>query len=97
VASYTVASGLIACHDKVLTASTVDTVDFAEDTEYVEIVSSGDAKIYVSADGSTPTVSGGNTYVVPAVACARTFRHWKPDGVVKLISSGTPTYSVTLV
>lgn len=92
--AYAVAAGKVAVHDKALVAATADTVFFADDPAYVEVVTDGTAAIYVTVDASAPTVSGDNTYKVPAVAGRYPIRHWRPGGVVKLISSGTPTYSV---
>jgi len=95
MASYAVADDEVAKH-ATLVASTVDTVTFDPDPEYVEVASrDGAAEIYFTTDGSTPTVGGQNCYVVPAFPSARTARHGATGGAVKLISSGTPAYSVT--
>lgn len=96
MASYTVAAGLIAAHAKTLVAATVDTVDFAGNTSAVEVLSDGAAAIFFTTDGTTPTVNGGNCYVIPAGGVSSVIVPDRDfDGVVKLISSGTPTYSVT--
>lgn len=96
MASYTADSDDIGIHAKTLVAATVDTLTFDQDLEQVEIINlTGDAIIYFTVDGSTPTVAGQNTYVLPAAVGSLTL--WVPtpgDTVVKLISSGTPTYSV---
>lgn len=101
MASYTVSAGAIGKHDKTLVASTVDTVTFADDLDRVEIGSDGVAAIFVTVDGSTPTVSGDSTYKIPALASSsagklgvfRTIEVPTAGGtVVKLISSGTPVY-----
>jgi hypothetical protein len=94
MAKYTVAAGQVGAHDKTLAANVVDSVSFedADHFGYAEVLSDGTAAIYVSVDGTDPTVSGSNTYIVPAIASARVV----PVGEkpVKLISAGTPTYSV---
>lgn len=97
MASYSIASGERAAHAKTLVGSTVDTVTFAYHAPEVEVVSlDGAAAIYFTADGSTPTVGGVATYVVPAAIGSRTVRLPLGAGVtvVKIISSGTPIYSV---
>lgn len=95
MASHTVASGAVGAHHKTLTASTVDTVTFADDIKDVEIVSNGSAALYVTTDGTAPTVGGATAHYLPASASVRTVRVLGSSGtVVKLISSGTPTYSV---
>jgi hypothetical protein len=90
-------------------AATVDTVTFALGTsgtpgwggvpKRVEILSDGAADIYVTVDGSTPTVAGTNCWRIPAVPGSTILdvRDAIPDDavVVKLISAGTPTYSVS--
>jgi hypothetical protein len=80
-----------------LVGSAVDTITLLTNPAVVEIVNvSGATAIYYTVDGSAPTVGGVNTRVVPAAAGARDRVNISPDatGVVKLISSGTPTYSV---
>lgn len=93
MASYVIAEDKLAVHDVTLVASTADTVTFFDNVDQVEVVSDGAAKIYVTTDGSTPTVSGDATRVIPATICSRTIR-MSSGKVVKLISSGAPTYSV---
>jgi hypothetical protein len=97
MASYTVAAGKIGVYAKRAVASTVDTVTFAEDVQEVEIVTDGAAALYVTVDGSTPTVAGANTWLLPATASVRVLRAQVGNNgtVVKLISSGAPTYSVS--
>lgn len=98
MASYSIAAGEIAAYGKTLVASTVDTVTFtSSDREMVRVYNdTGTAVIHFTVDGSTPTVNGATTYRVPAVAGAYTSAEVRTAGatVVKLISSGTPTYSV---
>lgn len=97
MATYEVESGDVGAHAKTLSAATVDTVTFAADVEIVEIVSDGASAMYVTADGSAPTVAGANTWLLPAGApSTRTLRTVLSNGAtVKLISAGTPTYSVS--
>lgn len=87
-----------------LTADTVDTVSLTGWTKYVRVVNtSASDLIYVTTDGSTPTVEGDNTYVVlPSSDLLLINEGVLPEPalgtsgstVVKLISSGTPTYGV---
>jgi hypothetical protein len=97
----TVAAGEVGVHAIALTASTVDTVTFADDRTEIEVVSDGAAALYVRTDGGTPTVAGKFSYVLPAgVVSSRKIpvssaRSASAGGtVVTLISAGTPTYSV---
>lgn len=110
MASYTVNYGELAAHAKTMVAATVDTVTFAAGDPSspgwgkmpaaIEVLSSGASDIYFTVDGSTPTVAGATTYRVPNVAGA-TKKVKLNDGnaydavVVKLISAGTPVYSVS--
>jgi hypothetical protein len=58
----------------------------------------GLAAIYGTLDGSTPTVGGTNCFCVPAAIGSVQIAFTQGGGqnvVVKLISSGTPTYHVT--
>ena len=82
-----------------LVASTVDTITLRQGFEFVEImIRSGTAEIYYTLDGTTnPIVGGADCYVVPGAITSRIRAN--PLGsrnttVVKLISSGTPTYTV---
>lgn len=81
-----------------LSADTVDTVNFTQFTPYVEITTDGAALMYVTVDGSTPTVGGKATRVLPASPSTRTIRLGPGRGktaAIKLISAGTPTYWVS--
>lgn len=107
--AYEVPSGHVGVHEKTLTASVVDTVTFDPGDpgapgwgrlpRSVEVLSDGAADIYVTVDGSTPTVAGTNCYRLPASAGATVIDVRDSDAtdavVVKLISSGTPVYSVS--
>lgn len=95
--AYTVPSGHIAAHAKTLVASTQDTVTFTgADLTEVEIFTSGTAAIYVRIGTGSATVAGTDCWQVPAVAGSSTLPvRTSGDTVIKLISSGTPTYSVS--
>lgn len=97
MASFELAAGVRGAYAKTLTANTVDTVSFLQDVGSIEVYGSGTSAIYFTVNGSTPTVAGGITYELPAGGpSVRTVS--APGGdlpVVKLISAGTPTYSVT--
>lgn len=97
MSAYTVAASERGAHAKTLVAATVDTVTFSRDCDTVEILShDGAGAIYFTVDGTTPTVAGANTLVIPAAAGALEVEvPTAGNTVVKLISSGTPTYSVT--
>jgi hypothetical protein len=81
-----------------LTAATVDTITLDSDYVSVEIVNrDGAAEIYATVDTSlTPTVGGANCDVLPAAIGALTIdaTGYGTPTTVKLISSGTPAYSV---
>lgn len=95
MASYTVASGERGVRNKQLVASTVDTVTFTDDVGWVEVWSDGAASITFTVDGSTPVVDGNAGEWLPASGSVRRARAPHGSAVVKLISSGTPKYSVT--
>jgi hypothetical protein len=80
-----------------LVANTVTTVTFSANYSVVEFINvDGVSTIYFNIDTDTaPTVQGNDTYVLPATICSRTVgSDGKEATVVKLISSGTPKYSV---
>lgn len=81
-----------------LTASTVDTVTLDGDYDSVEILNrDGSAEIYATVDtGTAPTVGGTNCDVLPATIGAVTLNAsaYGSPTIVKLISTGTPAYSV---
>lgn len=89
-----------AVHAKTLVAATADTVTLSRRANKVEVLShDGAAAIYFTVDGSAPTVAGGNTYAVPVGVGGLEvdLDDSDPPTVVKLISAGTPLYSVTAV
>lgn len=83
-----------------LVADTVTSVDVQ--AERIEVLNrDGAAEIFVRTDGTAPTVASTDpaTFCVPAVAGAARVFYEDISGndktqTVKLISSGTPTYSV---
>ena len=81
-----------------LTANTADTITLDVDYTRVEIVNrTGTAEIYATIDSATaPTVAGNNCDVLPAAIgtlIVDSSAYGTPT-VVKLISSGTPAYTV---
>lgn len=89
-----------AVHAKTLVADTVDTVTLSRHAKSVEVLShDGAAAIYFTVDGSTPTVAGANTYALPVGigGLEVDLEDNQPPTEVKLISAGTPLYSVTAV
>lgn len=109
MASYTVPAGHIGAHEKTLVGSVVDTVTFVVGDpgtpgwgrmpKSVEVLSDGTSDVYFTVNGSTPTVGGTNCYRAPGYPGATVVDVRDSDVtdavVVKLISSGTPTYSVS--
>lgn len=79
-----------------LTAATVATVTLESDYNNVEIVNvDGAAAVYVTIDGTTPTVAGDDTIVLPAaIGSVELEPQTATATVVKLISAGTPKVSV---
>lgn len=97
--SYSVSAGNVAAHAKTLVADTADAVSFADNVSTVRIVvvaaAAGAAPIYVTGDGSAPTVAGANTNVLAAVAGAELVLELSGSvDQVRLISAGAHTYSV---
>lgn len=85
-----------------LSANTVLEVDTKEGFSSYEIMNvSGATRIDYTLDGSTPVVNGGTSTgrVLPAVAGFTAIVNVNNDGTtkIKLISSGTPSYSVQVV
>jgi hypothetical protein len=98
MATYNLAAGEFGVHDKTLVASTVDTVNWPAgvNAPYVEVLNDGGTDIFVTVNGATPTVAGNNTFEVPPGAVRVLKTPSEVATAVKLISAGTPTYSVTL-
>jgi len=96
MATYNLAAGDIGAYEKTLVAATLDTVQFAENVENVQIFTDGTAAIYVTVDGSDAVVVGPRSLLVPATPSVRTIKVNRREAptTVKLISVGTPKYSV---
>ena len=103
MAAYEVKLHKIGAYAKTLTANTADTVTFASEPPSIRVFTpDGTAPIYITVDGSTPTVGGEGTDELPGVAGA-----WivipvpnsraKGAVAVKLISAAKTGYSVTRV
>jgi hypothetical protein len=95
MARTTLDKGAIGAHAITLSPDTVDTVEFEDDLQFVEVVSDGTAEIYFTVDGADPEIGDQFAYYMPAIACSRVVRSFR-DGAssVRLISAGTPTYSI---
>lgn len=83
-----------------LVAATVATVTFAKDYPVVMVTHrspSNTNPIYFTVDGSTPTAAGDDTFVVMPGgwrSVVASTDQADSSTVVKLISAGTPDYSV---
>jgi hypothetical protein len=102
MASYTIGPGQIGLYATQLTANTVDTVTISNGAgsshsfDPLEVWADGTAAVYFTVDGSTPTVASQSTYEIPSGASAvRDHIVASAPTTVKLISSGTPKYSIT--
>lgn len=96
MATYTVADGDIGVQGKTLAKNTVDTITFSSDLDAAVVFSDGVAALYFTVDGSTPTVGGANTHMLPkgVRAVRQVIVPSTGNTVVKLISVGAVTYSV---
>jgi hypothetical protein len=105
MATYTLASGDHGVNEKTLVAATPDTVIFVQDCDSVEVISDGAAELYVSVGNSstlgtqlgTPAAASNLVYRLPAGAPSVRVISVPASGgtIVRLISTGTPKYSVT--
>lgn len=80
-----------------LSADTVDAVTLTRDYPAAEVKNRGEPDIHFTVDGSTPTVGGDDTFVVPAgesLVVGLSTKPQTPD-VVKLIATDSCAYSVT--
>lgn len=81
-----------------LVADTVTTISTLDDGyQRVEVTNvDGAAAVYFTIDGTTPTVAGSGTQVLPASISSLSVKDISPGAAptVKLISSGTPKVSV---
>lgn len=80
-----------------LVAATVTTVTLTVNAGRIEVVNvDGASAVYFTVDGTTPTVAGDNTHVLPAAICALEVQDETAgvNSTIKLISVGTPKISV---
>lgn len=79
-----------------LTAATVDQVTLPGNYGRVEVLNrDGSDEIYFTVDGATPTVGGDGTHVLPAqIGAVVVPSSGRGATVVRLISAGTPAYSI---
>lgn len=100
MASHEIAEGAIACNAQTLTANTVDTVTIKGDIKRLRIINAvGPEPIYRTVNGEVPTVGGSNAEELPAGSVLEDDSYdssTEGQVVVKLISEGTPTYSVSV-
>lgn len=82
-----------------LTQDDVEDVNLERDAVRVEVLNrDGAAEIFFTVDGPTPTVEGENCHVLPAAIGALEVDSKSSDDThVRLISSGTPSFSVRRV
>lgn len=85
-------------HSTCVASPAYDTVVMGSALEVIQVLnrSASGPEIYYTLDGSTPSVGGSNCRVLPASICADIASDFSTTTIVtvKLISSGTPTYSV---
>lgn len=96
MANYTVADDEVGAYNNQLTASAVDKVTFDDDLDQVEVFGDGSAAIYFTVDQTDPTVEGAHAYELPAGFPSSRVVTVPTAGKteVRLISAGTPHYSV---
>lgn len=84
-------------YNSTLAAATIDTVTLSAGPAVIEIMNvDGTSRIDYTTDGSAPVVGGNTkTRTLPATQCVDVV-NVKSDGstVIKLISAGTPKYSI---
>lgn len=97
VTTHTVPAGRLGVHNLTLTADTEEVVQFEQDISTIEIVNlDGAAAVYFTVNGVAATVAGSHTRVLPAAINSVLYEPRESDATrVSLISSGTPTVSVT--
>lgn len=78
-----------------LVAATVKTETLDGDYDYVDVLCIGSSAIYWTLDGSAPTVGGDGCYVSAPNGSLRVPVEGGEDTTVKMISAGTPDYSVS--
>lgn len=77
-----------------LVAATVSTVTITGSHEDILVLNHGSDAIYFTVNGDTPTVAGDDTFVALGGGYAYAEARGAGPYSVKLISSGTPAYSV---
>ena len=79
-----------------LSAATADVVTLGRNFRRVEVTNrSGDAEIWVRIGGTNPGVGGDDATCLPAAIGSVVIEsNERGNTVVRLISSGTPTYTV---
>jgi hypothetical protein len=102
VGKFAIEDGEIGCYEKTLVPNGIDqvTITDAELPTSLEFMTDGSARIYVTTDGSDPTIAGKHCYVLPAVRCVRMIpipNAAKGNVVVKLLSEGAPEYDIANV
>lgn len=98
MATYSIASGDIAVHEKSLAAGVEDVVNFAEDISDVEVlVHSGSAPVYFTVDRAATAVAGPRTVAVMPSSAVQVQVWTRGASQVRLISSASAVYSVTKV
>ncbi|MBP2581920.1 hypothetical protein J3A78_002398 [Streptomyces sp. PvR006] len=97
MADYQVQAGEWGVHAITLQPGTVTTIAFPDDVDEVEVLShDGAAAIYFTVDGSTPSVEGRGSRVLPAaISSAQVQPPTAGPTVVKLVSAGSPSVSVS--
>lgn len=83
-----------------LEADTIDTITLASGPSVYEILATdASARIDYTTDGSDPVVGGSPTgrCIPPTYAVDIVYVPSDGSGVIKLISAGTPTYSIEAV
>lgn len=97
MADYSVPAADIGVHLKKMTANQIDKVTFVgRDLSEVEVLTDGASDIFVRIGTGDPTVAGGNCWRIPAaMGNAIIPVDTSGDTVVKMVSAGTPTYSVS--
>lgn len=99
MASTNLAAGDHGAYGHTLVANTADTITFGRDLDRVEVYSDGTAALYFTVDGTVPVVGASSTWELPAGAALSRDVAVPTSGhtVVRLISAGTPRYSVSEV
>lgn len=99
MATYAMGPGEHGAYAKTTSPDVIDVVSFEDDIAAVEVFSDGSAALYVTIDGTDPVVGDPRSWELPAGGdVARVLRVQDTSGaaiVVKLVSAGAVTYSVS--